>query len=481
MSTVLVVFATTAAALAPNLGGMLSTLLGGAGTPMATPIKDAAPSLDDLAESLRDSSTEDEIAFRSRLADGTLPHASALAKVRLFDGTRKDAERVTLYRDTAAWCPYCEKVWLMLEEKRVPYTVEKVNMNCYGEKPAWFWAMQPSGGIPVAKIDGQVIRESNDIIMAIENTFDGKPMLPVDEEEAAAVQPLLGLERQIFSCWFRWLTSGSNDGALRIQFVALMAEVDDALATRGGPYFLGADTSLVDCMFAPFLERMAASVLYYKGLAVRTNGDWPNVVRWFEAMEERPSYRHICSDFYTHAHDLPPQIGRCQLTKEAERYAAAIDGLAASWQIPLPQAGHEAIYEPIDHLGQDDDSARREAAERLLANWKAVSRFSARGVGKRGFPPVSAPLSDPNAGVGENLLPQVDIALRHVVQSLLQGELAPAELSDGLAVEVVTPSLGYLRDRVSVPRDMGYPAARQLRAHLNSVIKGVAQKQATST
>jgi len=27
---------------------------------------------------------------------------------------------------------YCEKVWLMLEEKRIPYVVSKVNMRCYG-------------------------------------------------------------------------------------------------------------------------------------------------------------------------------------------------------------------------------------------------------------------------------------------------------------------------------------------------------------
>jgi thiol-disulfide isomerase/thioredoxin len=42
--------------------------------------------------------------------------------------------RVTLYRDTAAWCPYCQKVWMMLEEKQIPYKIEKINMRSYGDK-----------------------------------------------------------------------------------------------------------------------------------------------------------------------------------------------------------------------------------------------------------------------------------------------------------------------------------------------------------
>lgn len=40
----------------------------------------------------------------------------------------------------AGWCPYCQKVWLQLEEKRIPYVIEKINMRCYGDKPASFLA-----------------------------------------------------------------------------------------------------------------------------------------------------------------------------------------------------------------------------------------------------------------------------------------------------------------------------------------------------
>ncbi len=55
---------------------------------------------------------------------------SAQARLRTF-GESPASVRVTFYRDTHAWCPYCHKVWLQLEEKRVPYRVEKINMRWY--------------------------------------------------------------------------------------------------------------------------------------------------------------------------------------------------------------------------------------------------------------------------------------------------------------------------------------------------------------
>ena len=62
-------------------------------------------------------------------------------------------------------------------------------------------------------------------------------------------------------------------------------------------------------MFAPFLERAAASLCYFKGFVFRSSGadsearaKWPRVNAWFDAMETRPSYRATKSDYYTHAH-----------------------------------------------------------------------------------------------------------------------------------------------------------------------------------
>ena len=48
-----------------------------------------------------------------------------------------------------------------------------------------------------------------------------------------------------------------------------MDVVEQQLGAAGGPFFLGRELSLVDIVFAPFLERIAASIAYYKGFIVR--------------------------------------------------------------------------------------------------------------------------------------------------------------------------------------------------------------------
>lgn len=43
-------------------------------------------------------------------------------------------------------------------------------------------------------------------------------------------------------------------------------------------------------------------------------------------MDTRDTYFGIKSDFYTHCHDLPPQIGACRVEPEAVPFRDEIDG-----------------------------------------------------------------------------------------------------------------------------------------------------------
>lgn len=431
--------------------------------------------------------TDDERAFRSNLTKG-YGAASPLHLVRLYDSSNTEADiRVTFYRDHASWCPYCHKVWMSLEEKRIPYRVEKINMRCYGEKPLSFQMLQPSGAIPVAKIDGTVYNQSNDIIFALEELFpDHKALSPRDDKGRERAQRLLRLEREIFSLWMAWLTGGyQRDG-----FLAVLGKVEAELrASTGGDFFMGDEVTLVDFMFAPFLERMAASLLYYKGFQMRVgqgvDTDYPALNKWFDAMETLESYRLTKSDYYTHNWDLPPQLGGCRSEEDGKPFEGAIngerslDGTQGSWELPL-QKDNGGVEPDWDWCG-DEEAALREAAERLSFNHANIVKFAARGAGKKGMPPYSAPLSDPNATPNDAVVASVDTALRVVSLAMLEGTAAHEDDMSKLAAAIVKEggvglaedcikSLGYLRDRVGVPRDMRLPAARQLRAHLNWAI-----------
>lgn len=180
-----------------------------------------------------------------------------------------------------------KQVWLQLEEKQIPYVVQKENMRCYGPKTREYLSSVPSGLLPALELDGRLFTESAVIAELLEQAFpDKKPLVPDAAAAPAAAArhaALLRLERRLFGDWLDWLVRGGGGGA---DFFSTLAVVEDALAAPAaaaggsnsnanggnckpteGPYFLGNDVSLCDLVFAPFLERIAASIPYYKGVS----------------------------------------------------------------------------------------------------------------------------------------------------------------------------------------------------------------------
>ncbi len=346
---------------------------------------------------------------------------NAQSRLRLFDQSA-DAVRVTLYRDHHAWCPYCQKIWLWLEEKQIPYRIEKVTMFCYGEKEAWYKRKVPSGMLPAIELDGKIITESDDILLALEQTFGSLGLGMTDPQ----VLPMRQLERLLFRAWCSWLCypaqSEQQDTQNRQQFEKIVVIVEEALAGTPGPYFL-ADFSTADVIFTPYVERMNASLYYYKGYSLR--GENPGMSAWFNAMETRSTYRGTQSDFHTHAHDLPPQMGGCYFNGQAQTQVNRSQIDNGPWD-GLPDVGYPA-----------PDNARQEALQRVIKHRANIVRVN--------------PLADH----------AIDEALRCALTAMMteKASLPPAGADVGLR---------YLRDRISVPRDMSIHAAQQLRSVLES-------------
>ncbi len=370
---------------------------------------------------------------------------NSYALLRLF-GHPEEEIRVTLYRDHHAWCPYCQKVWLWLEWKRVPYRIKKVTMRCYGKKESWYLGKVPSGMLPALELDNRLITESDEILLSLENIFGplGQPL------ESPKALKLRNLERRLFKAWCIWLCNPALTSGQEIQrkkhFQEVAQEMEhwldsdnpwlDAALEEPGKSLPGSS----DVVFIPYLERMNASLAYYKGFNLREKH--PAIHRWFKALETLEAYRGTQGDFHTHAHDLPPQMGGCWLNRNSmqEQFSVAVDSGEGLGDM-------ETCFSPEEQ--SENHSPESIALSRVLKHRQTLLEVN----------PLEANFFDQ--------------PLRAALTLMVKGQdCTPSEGS--------APGLRYLRDRVSVPRDMPLLAARKLRQALERTAQIDSHKQGPS-
>ncbi|MFN6070365.1 MAG: glutathione S-transferase family protein, partial [Pseudanabaena sp.] len=312
-----------------------------------------------------------------------------------------------------------------------PYRIEKVTMFCYGDKESWYKRKVPSGMLPAIEIDGRLITESDDILIALEQVFGSLGYGMLDPH----VIQIRRLERILFRAWCEWLCrpmiSPRQEQLNREQFIEVIQKVEEVLGSTSSPYFLD-DFGTADVIFTPYVERMNASLYYYKGYSLREEN--PRMAAWFDAMESRATYRGTQSDFHTHAHDLPPQMGGCWENGEPQMLINKARVDHGSW-FGLPDVNYP-----------EPENSREEAIHRVIKHRHNIIRVN--------------PMDD-------RLL---DEALRCALTNMIKGtDCIPPSGSD--------VALRYLRDRISVPRDMSIYAAKRLREALEKTAVLVGDRQ----
>ena len=352
---------------------------------------------------------------------------------------------VLLYRDTNSWCPFCERVWFALEEKEIPFATEFIDLS---NKPKWYTDLVPTTLVPAAKIQGELVYESKDILLALEERF-GTTLLPNDPEENAVARQLVedaetnGF-RDIAYKFLRETPADTNELAnLQAAFEAKLDELEQALAKYPGPYFLST-FSLIDIMYSPHLDRLAANLPVYRGYHIKGNPRFPRINAWFEALNQRPAYHRVKSDNIT-------------------------NNLLVRRRFGLEPIGNPL---PLDAADSQSMQYRAEAAERLSDNREAAIGDILKNSGVQAL----APDGDISA-----IKEAVDLHLRLLAEYLINGNGAPLpggrtggkESTDTNVAAVGAITLAYVRNRICAPRDMSAGAATAFRAAADKVLAAI--------
>lgn len=175
-----------------------------------------------------------------------------------------------------------QRAVIVLRAKSIPFDVTYIDLR---NKPDWFVEISPHGKVPVLKVDEEILFESNAIAEYLE------------EAETPRVHPHDLIKRARNRAWTDFVPtfaaglSGlyyakSTEGQEQRLDTARqrLDKLETALRDeRGndGPYFNGAELSLVDAAYAPFLQRFLHVDQWLKSGLL---DDYPLVSAWAGAL-----------------------------------------------------------------------------------------------------------------------------------------------------------------------------------------------------
>ncbi|KAI0201195.1 glutathione S-transferase [Astrocystis sublimbata] len=208
------------------------------------------------------------------------------------------------------FCPFVQRSWIVLHEKKVPH--QYVEINPY-KKAAEFLALNPRGLVPTLAVptssDGKgeerPLYESTIICEYLDEAYDnekeyGAPLLPrrnAPKDVYLRARCRLWIDHignKIVPGFYRFIQhTPEKDYSLEDARANLLKQIETFAKELGdsGPWFLGDKFSLVDIMLAPWAKRLFL-IDHYKpgGMGIPAEGDvWKRWGLWFDAITKRQS------------------------------------------------------------------------------------------------------------------------------------------------------------------------------------------------
>eukprot|EP00548_Thalassiothrix_antarctica_P014013 CAMPEP_0194168546 /NCGR_PEP_ID=MMETSP0154-20130528/3473_1 /TAXON_ID=1049557 /ORGANISM="Thalassiothrix antarctica, Strain L6-D1" /LENGTH=522 /DNA_ID=CAMNT_0038879709 /DNA_START=6 /DNA_END=1574 /DNA_ORIENTATION=+ len=231
---------------------------------------------------------------------------------------------VTLYRDTNGWCPFCERIWLLLRAKGIPYDEQLVPLQ---NKPDWYKALVPTTLVPAILIhednnnsddtekknERRIVWESLDIMKALDESFPSTPRMVLDDNEE--YNDAVEMNDRLTKAGFQYIyaSAGPNNNITLTEedleerkqnFMNAINELDISLGKverkdDDDSFFrLGSQFTGIDAIMIPTLERWRYQLPLTRNIDILENR--PHLKHWFEAMESYGPYRNrVAGDAYS--------------------------------------------------------------------------------------------------------------------------------------------------------------------------------------
>ncbi|CAE7742894.1 unnamed protein product [Symbiodinium sp. CCMP2592] len=366
--------------------------------------------------------------------------------------------------------------WVVLEEMKIPYVMDTTPLRAYlrpGEKKRqrlvpviqlWDQERSGSGSSWVFQAAMRDVGRGEQVCAMLAERFGAKSPWPKARPEwlqlFSQLQKAHSAYKRLPGGKPTWGVSPSHGPKEEEHLASALDALEEALGASEGSFLGAARPHMVDLMLLPILERVEALLLHPFLASGPRLSNWASVSEMLST-GRRPgicSFGELCSDAET--------LLAISLREDPGRTSA----------MPLPRnailSPALSVLEAAEAAAQHSQEACREAAARICSNHSAIVSFACcgRGCGRRTVEARKMAEGYP----GHN--PEVDLALRQVVESLLRAscrDAYPSELESAArraarssAAALALAPLRFLSQNIGVPRDMAALPAGALRAHL---------------
>jgi len=176
---------------------------------------------------------------------------------------------------------------MVLHEKGTDFEVHEVDL---GNKSEEFLSVSPYGKVPVLRVNGISLYESNVVNEYLDEVYTSPRLMPDNPEGRASVRSWMAFADDYFFSSVSGVRMGPRRGYSEEQIREAREKLDDALSRlerqlEGRQYLVG-EYTLADIAHAGTFHRL-------RGLA--ESGDvplnkYPNVTAWMDRVESRESY-----------------------------------------------------------------------------------------------------------------------------------------------------------------------------------------------
>jgi glutathione S-transferase len=174
---------------------------------------------------------------------------------------------------------------ITLKYKQAPFEITYIDLE---SPPEWFDRISPLGKVPLLRVDDQTVLFESAVINEFIDETIGAPLHPREPLRRALERAWIEYGSELFMGQYQMFTAQDRSTLEehKREFFADLARVESVVSQ--GPYFRGAQFSLVDTAYAPLFMRLLLSD------ELKSAPEWkkmPRVRRWADSLLAVPAVR----------------------------------------------------------------------------------------------------------------------------------------------------------------------------------------------